>query len=314
LVIVEDCTAVRKMPAAAALVAMLITGCARDNQLSSPLASAPVTVSTTSTSTSTTAPTSTPTTAPATTVPPPPASTAPVAAGTAPPATSPPESVPASTPAPTTAPPPGSDCTTLAAMPADAAESASKAIDVDADGAPDVVRTYSVGAAPVAGDWHLRVELATGQGVDIALPDDPAPAAAAVLGGTYIGSDVDPGPGGMRPAIFVKTGAGASTSIISLFRLDECTLVTIGGGTPFPVGASATHSESLRCEGVAGTSLLVFHQVQLSGDGVTYEVIDTGYTRDGDDLVVYGSGPQTSNSPTIPPVTSLIDCPGVDQP
>ena len=104
---------------------------------------------------------------------------------------------------------------------------------------------------PVTGT--CAVELATGQGVDLALPDDPAPGAVVVLGGTYIGSDVDPGPGGMRPAIFVKTGSGASTSIISLFRLDECTLVAMGGGAPFPVGASVTDSESLGCEGVAGT-------------------------------------------------------------
>ncbi|HZI43896.1 MAG TPA: hypothetical protein VFD53_01675, partial [Ilumatobacter sp.] len=206
------------------------------------------------------------------------------------------------------------ECTTLAAMPGDSTETANKLIDVDADGAPDVVRTYSVGAAPVAGDWHLRIELATGQGVDLALLDDPAPGAVVVLGASYIGSDVEPGPGGFAPAIFVKTGAGASTSIISLFRLSGCTLVAMGGGTPFPVGAAATHSESLRCEGVAGTMLLTFHQAQLSGDGVTYEVIDTGYTRDGDDLAVYGAGPQTTNAPTLPAVTTLIDCPGIDQP
>ena len=76
----------------------------------------------------------------------------------------------------------------------------------------------------------------------------------------------------------------------------------MGGGTPFPVGASVTDAESLGCEGVAGTLLLTFHQAQLSGDGVTYEIIDTGYTRDGDNLVVYGDGPQTTNSPTLPPV------------
>ena len=299
----------RKVPAAAAVVVVLISGCARDDQLSSPLVSTPLsTSSTSSTSTSTTTST---TVAPATTAPAAPATSAALPASSAPP--------PAVTAAPTlapmtTAPSSGAECTTLAAMPADASETGNKAIDVDADGAPDVVRTYSVGAAPVAGDWHLRVELATGQGVDLALPDDPAPGAVVVLGGTYIGSDVDPGPGGLRPAIFVKTGAGASTSIISLFRLDECTLVAMGGGTPFPVGASATHSESLRCEGVAGTLLLTFHQAQLSGDGVTYEVIDTGYTRDGNDLAVYGAGPQATNEPTLPPVTTLIDCAGIDQP
>jgi hypothetical protein len=301
---------VRKLPAAFAVVLVVVSGCARDDQLSSPLVSTPLSTSTTSsTSTSTT----TTTAAPATTAPAAPATSAAPAASTAPPATGP-ATTAEPTLVPTTEPSSGAECTTLAALPGDATETANKSIDVDADGAPDVVRTYSVGAAPVAGDWHLRIELATGQGVDLALPDDPAPGAIVVLGGTYIGSDVEPGPGGMAPAIFVKTGAGASSSIISLFRLDECTLVAMGGGTPFPVGASATHSESLRCEGVAGTMLLTFHQAQLSGDGVTYEVIDTGYTRDGDDLAVYGAGPQTTNEPTLPPVTTLIDCPGIDQP
>jgi len=63
--------------------------------------------------------------------------------------------------APPTTPSSGAECTSLPGLPADAAETANKSIDVDADGAPDTVRTYSVGAAPVAGDWHLRVELAT---------------------------------------------------------------------------------------------------------------------------------------------------------
>lgn len=301
----------RKLPVAAALVVMLM-GCARDDQLSSPLVSTPLALSTTP-STSTTLPAPSTTAPPDTTVPPAPDTSAPVATTTAPPPTSPP-ATPPPTIVPETTAPASADCTSLAAMPADAVETGNKMIDVDADGAPDVVRSYSVGAAPAAGDWHLRVELATGEGIDIALPDDPAPGSVAVLGGTYIGSDVDPGPGGLRPAIFVKTGAGASTSIISLFRLADCTLVAMGGGTPFPVGASVTDAESLGCEGVAGTLLLTFHQAQLSGDGVNYEVVDTGYTRDGDDLVVYGAGPQTSSSPTLPAVTSLIDCPGIDQP
>jgi hypothetical protein len=303
---------VRKSWAAAALLIVLAGACARDDQLSSPLVSTAITIPTTSSSTTTSTTTST-TSVPPTTAPAAPATSAAVAASTEPPSTNPPETTVAATLAPTTAPP-SAQCTTLAAMPGDAVETGTKSIDVDADGTPDVVRTYSVGAAPVAGDWHLRVELATGQGIDIALPDDPAPAGVVVLGGTNIGSDVYPGPGGPRPAIFVKTGAGASTAIISLFRLDDCTLVAMSGGTPFPVGASVTDSESLGCEGVAGTSLLTFHQAQLSGDGVTYEVIDTGYTRDGDNLVAYGAGPQTSNSPTLPEANPLIDCPGIDQP
>ena len=301
----------RKLPVAAALLVLLMS-CARDDQLSSPLVSTAITLSPTSTTTTTSS--TPPTGPPATTAPPAPGTSAAVAVTAAPPPTSPPDGTAMATLVPTTAAPPGAQCTTLAAMPADAVESGNKSIDVDADGGPDVVRTYSVGAAPIAGDWHVRVELATGQGVDLAVPDDPAPGAVVVLGGTYIGSDVEPGPGGMRPAIFVKTGSGAATSVISLFRLDECTLVTMGGGTPFPVGASVTDSESLGCEGVAGALLLTFHQAQLSGDGVNYEVIDTGYTRDGNNLAVYGDGPQTTTSPTLPPPAPLIDCPGIDQP
>jgi hypothetical protein len=118
----------------------------------------------------------------------------------------------------------------------------------------------------------------------------------------------------MRPAILVTTGAGASTSIVALFRFDGCTLAEMGGGPPFPVGAAATHAESLRCEGVAGTALLAYRQVQLAGDGVNYEVVDTGYTRDGNDLSVYGSGPLTAIEPTMPVAATLIDCPGIAQP
>jgi hypothetical protein len=193
-------------------------------------------------------------------------------------------------------------------------ESANASIDVDADGAVDTVRTYSVGDAPTPGGWHLRAELANGSGADVTLADDPAPAAAKVLGAVYIGSTVEPGAGGMRPAILVTTGAGASTAIVSLFRFDGCTLVAMGGGPPFPVGAAATHAESLRCEGVAGTALLAYRQVQLAGDGVNYEVVDTGYTRDGNDLSVYGSGPLTTIEPTMPVAATLVDCPGIAQP
>lgn len=85
-----------------------------------------------------------------------------------------------------------------------------KLIDVDADGFADTVRSYAAGAAPATGDWHLRVELAAGGGVDLALPFDPAPAGVTVLGGSYIGSTVSPGPEGARPAItqtpYTRTG------------------------------------------------------------------------------------------------------------
>jgi hypothetical protein len=243
---------------------------------------------------------------------------------------------PATTPAPTTAPAttapatapttdaattttlaPGA-CPSLPSLPAGSVEASSKLIDVDADGASDTVRSYSVGVAPAAGSWHVRVELAVGGGVDLTVPEDPAPAAVKVLGGTYVGSDVEPGPGGLRPVIFVTTGAGASASIVTLFRLDGCNLVrmTVGGAgeASFGLGGGVAHAESLRCEGVAGTLLLVDEQIMLNADGVTFDVTDTAYTRTLDDLVVYGAGPQTTNVPAMPTVTKLIDCPNVDVP
>ena len=195
-------------------------------------------------------------------------------------------------------------------MPADATETSNKPIDVDADGVPDIVRTYS--SAP-------RRWPATGTSGSSSLParesTSPCPttrrrARSVVLGGTYIGSDVEPGPEGPRPAIFVKTGAGASTSIISLFRLSGCTLLAMGGGTPFPVGAAATHSESCDARG-SPAPCCSFQQAQLSGDGVTYEVIDTGYTRDGDDLAVYGGGPQHHQSADAARCTTTDRLPGL---
>ena len=285
---------------------VLIAGCARDDQLSSPLVSNPLSSSTslesTTTSTSsTTSSTSTTSTVVAATEPPP-VTTAPA------PATDAPTTV-AST---TTTLVPGA-CAALLPIPPGAVESASKLIDVDADGVTDTVRTYSIDDTPTSGDWHVRVELAAGGGSDIWVPDDPAPGSVKVLGGTYVGSSVEPGPEGPRPAIFVVVGAGASTSLISLMRLNGCLLEVMGNAT-FALGAGVNHAAALRCEGVAGTSLLVEQATELNRDGVTFDVTDTAYTRSGIDLVVYGSGPITTNQPSIPVMSNLIDCSGVDDP
>jgi hypothetical protein len=218
---------------------------------------------------------------------------------------------PATTAATTTLAP--GACAALPSMPAGSVESSSALIDVDVDGATDTVRTYAVDDAPTAGDWHVRIELAAGGGADVALPDDPAPGSVEVLGGTYIGSNVEPGPEGPRPAIFLVVGAGASTSLITLMRLDGCSPVVMGNAA-FAVGAGVTHAAALRCEGVAGTSLLVEQRSELNGDGVTFDVTDTAYTRAGVDLVVYGAGPITTNQPSIPVAPKLIDCPGVADP
>jgi hypothetical protein len=184
-------------------------------------------------------------------------------------------------------------------------------IDVDADGLADTVRSYTVSAAPSAGDWHLRVDLAAGGGVDLTLPFDPAPAGVTVLGGAYVGSNVDPGPEGARPAIFAKVGAGASASIIGLYRLVGCSLAEVANGE-FPVGGGVVHTEHLRCEGVAGTSLLVYVTTEYDDVAAVHEVTQTAYTRTGNALTVFGT-PAISTSPTLA-TTDLIDGCGVDSP
>lgn len=280
---------------------LLMTGCSRDEKLTEP-----TTVSTTSTSTTSTTPsTSTSTTTEPTTTTLVPTST--VAPTTIADSTT----VPVSESSTTTLAP--TACPSLALLPAGSVESASKLVDADIDGLADTVRSYARNGAPTAGDWHLRVELAAGGGVDLALPDDPAPGAVKILGGAYVGSTVEPGPGGMRPALFVTTGAGASASTITLFRLDGCTLVPMGAGS-FTVGAGVTHGSNLRCDGTASTSVLAYQDWALNPDGVTFDVTDTGYTRNLNDLVIFGSGPQTSNQPAPPSTATLIDCADVDHP
>lgn len=209
----------------------------------------------------------------------------------------------------TTVPPAG--CGGLAALPAGIIETAAQLIDVDADGVADAVRSYTVSPSPSAGDWHLRVELAAGGGVDLALPFDPAPAGVTVLGGHYIGSTAEPGPEGARPAIFVTVGAGASASIVGLYRLVGCTLQAVTGGE-FPVGGGVVHTERLRCEGVAGTSLLVYVTTEYDDVAAVHEITETAFTRTDNALVPYNT-PLTSTSPTLP-IHDLIDNCGVDSP
>jgi hypothetical protein len=184
-------------------------------------------------------------------------------------------------------------------------------VDIDADGLADTVRSYTVSATPSAGDWHIRVELAAGGGADLTLPFDPAPAGVTVLGGSYIGSTVDPGPAGVRPAIFATVGAGASASIIGLYRLVGCSLAPVVNGE-FPVGGGVVHTEHLRCEGVAGTSLLVYVTTEYDDVAAAHEIIETAYTRTANALTVFGT-PAISSSPTLP-TSDLIDNCGVDSP
>jgi hypothetical protein len=197
-----------------------------------------------------------------------------------------------------------SACPSLPAIPSGAIETGASLIDVDADGSLDTVRSYTASSSPGAGDWHLRVELAGGGGDDLTLPFDPAPAGVEVLGGAYIGSTVDPGPEGTRPAIFTTVGAGASATIIGLYRLVGCDLQSMG--EEFPVGGGVMHTEHLRCEGVAGTSLLVYITTQYDDVADQHEITNAAYSRVDNTLVLQMSSIRIE--PTLPTFDLIENC------
>lgn len=209
------------------------------------------------------------------------------------------------------------ECAVIGPLPAVAAQQNVVQADVDADGAIDTVVSYALGPNPVAGDWHLRVTFASGGGSDIALAENPAPGTVRVLGTAYIGSTVDPGVGGMRPTIFVWTGAGASARTVGLYRVDGCELATMTapGGQPasMVVGASVGHQEGVRCEGVAGTSLVV--EVLSEPNPVAgFDVTRRAFSRDGNSLVLHGSA-QVLTQPDPPAEAGqIVDCGDVPSP
>ncbi|MCC6434784.1 MAG: hypothetical protein IT196_07130 [Acidimicrobiales bacterium] len=205
-----------------------------------------------------------------------------------------------------------SECAQLAPIPAGAVARSTYEVDADADGAADQVTAYAARANPGEGDWHLRVSFAAGGGSDVTVSDDPAPGVVQVLGSAYLGSNVEPGPGGLRPAIFVWTGSGASARVIGLYRADGCELLAMsgpnGGPAGFVVGASVGHQEGLRCEGVAGTSLIVEVLSEPDATGTNFIVTRRAYTRDGNALAVHGTAQDSVEA--VPPAEAgqIVDC------
>jgi hypothetical protein len=149
------------------------------------------------------------------------------------------------------------------------------AADVDGDGAPDQLRAFGVGGD----DFVLQAELAAGGGGELAVPGDGV-TPVAVVGG----ADLD---GDGRDEVWAKVGAGASATIIGLFRLDGCDLlrVTIGGApAELPVGGSVGTTAGVEC---TATGLVAHSASNIGGD--TYEVTSTQYTLE-DGTLVEGTG------------------------
>jgi len=160
--------------------------------------------------------------------------------------------------------------------------------DVDGDGQPDVVQSFPTGST---GDpFTLLVDLAAGGGATLEIPgngDFPV----ALLGAATLAPD-EP------DRVWVRVGAGASTTILGLYHLDGCELkaATFENGEPvqLPIGGTVGTASGAACgsEVDAEADLLVYEASYLSED--QYEIVTTEYRWEDGVLV-----PSPASAPTV---------------
>jgi hypothetical protein len=182
--------------------------------------------------------------------------------------------------------------------------------DFDGDGQPDVLVTYGLGTDASPEPWHLRLEPATGNPIDVELPSPVAPVPVQALGGTDLSGDGTPEP-------FAVVAGGTSLLLVGVFQLGLCTLTRVTGpdGQPsaLPVEAEANHRRGIRCDGAR-----VFTRTADSDDGVTFRTGEGRLRFSGAALVPDGApalGTLTSPADDAAIASySTIDCPGVVTP
>lgn len=171
-------------------------------------------------------------------------------------------------------------------------------VDLDGDGAPDALRSASPGGALV-----VQVELAAGGGAVVELP------VFGIDGPGVVGpADVD---GDGTDELWVRTGAGASASILGLVDLAGCDFlqVTFADGRPaeLPVGGTVGTAAGIACEAVAldgaadpATQVTAFLASRQADD--SYEVTATEYALDGTTLreLRQSTAPVAASSPDLP--------------
>jgi hypothetical protein len=103
--------------------------------------------------------------------------------------------------------------------------------------------------------------------------------------------------------LFVKTGSGAATDIVGVFRVEDCQAVqATSGGSPaeFPVGATVRNISGLHAEDgtlvvYSGTSAdgqqfdVTWRTLRLDGDVLTEVGSDRGTAQPGDELFTTAS-------------------------
>ena len=220
-----------------------------------------------------------------------PSSTLTTAPRTAPPTTTPPTTA---IPVPTTAPPTTGEPTTVPTPTTVAPARPRLASDVDGDGTADAV---FLAADEDTGTLLLRVELSS-VGVRQVAVETSTVDLAAVMGAFDVDRDG-------RAELFVRTTAGASTALGSIFRLEGDSLARVafeGVGGEFAVHGAVRHLDGLRCSD-GGLEL----SSAVSDDGLVYEVSVLRY-EPSEGTGVFALVDQRSDTVAPDEVLSEVDC------
>jgi hypothetical protein len=174
--------------------------------------------------------------------------------------------------------------------------------DVDGDGRADFIQSYPTSDDSVT--VTLLVDLAAGGGATLEVPSEhDAPT-------TILGAEVLDARSDGRDVLWVRVGAGASTTILGLYHLDGCSLepATFENGEPvqLPIGGTVGTASGARCGSVVDpeADLLVYEATHISGR--EYEIVTTEYRwADGRLVRSPKSAPTVTRSDDVSEVTGF---------